>query len=144
MAQSDWAKKHVDRYRASNGTDGHHWDELSAPGRYPCLLLTTTGRKSRMPRTSPLVYGRDGENYTLIASQDGRPAHPAWYLNLAVTPQVEVQVGADIFTATAHSTAGDERERLWNMMREVYPLFDDYQAKVATVREIPLVVLVPN
>jgi len=142
MAQSDWAREHVDLYRASNGADGHIWDKLSAQGSFPCLLLTTTGRKSQTPRTSPLVYGWDGENYILIASQGGRPAHPAWYLNLAANPEVEVQVGADIFSALAHSAADDERERLWRMMTGVYPLFDEYQAKVATIREIPLVVLV--
>ena len=82
MVQADWAKDHVERYSASNGADGHIWDKLSAAGSFPCLLLTTTGRKSQMPRTTPLIYGRDGENYVVIASQGGRPTHPAWYLNL--------------------------------------------------------------
>ncbi len=144
MAQADWAKDHVERYSASNGADGHIWDKLSAAGSFPCLLLTTTGRKSQMPRTTPLIYGRDGENYVVIASQGGRPTHPAWYLNLAATPQVELQVGADNFSAVAHSAVAGERERLWRMMMDVYPLFDDYQAKVANVREIPLVVLAQN
>lgn len=144
MAQADWAREHVDRYRASNGADGHIWGGLAAEGSYPCLLLTTTGRKSRMPRTTPLIYGRDGENYTVIASQGGRPAHPAWYLNLVANPKVEVQVGADIFSAVARSAVDDERQRLWRVMTDVYPLYDDYQAKVSTVREIPLVILVRN
>ncbi len=144
MAQADWAKDHVERYRASNGADGHIWDNLSAQGSYPCLLLTTTGRKSQMPRTTPLIYGRDGENYVVIASQGGRPTHSAWYLNLAATPQVELQVGADKFSAVAHSAVAGERERLWDMMRDVYPLFDEYKAKVGDAREIPLVVLTPN
>ena len=144
MAQADWAKDHVERYSASNGADGHIWDKLSAEGSFPCLLLTTTGRKSQMPRTTPLIYGRDGENYVVIASQGGRPTHPAWYLNLAATPRVGLQVGADNFSAVAHSAVASERERLWRMMRGVYPLFDDYQAKVGNAREIPLVVLAPN
>ena len=71
------------------------WDKLAAPGSYPCLLLTTTGRRSQLPRTTPLVYGRDGDNYTAIASQGGKPTHPAWYLNLAANPWVELQVGAE-------------------------------------------------
>ena len=144
MAQSDKASDHVARYRASNGADGHMWDQLGAPGTYPCLLLTTMGRKSQMPRTTPLVYGRDGDNYTVIASQGGKPTHPAWYLNLAANSRVELQVGADNFSATAHSATGEERDRLWQLMKGVYPLVDAYKAKVGAAREIPLVVFVPN
>ena len=141
MAQPDWAKDHVERYRASNGADGHIWSGLSAEGSYPCLLLTTTGRKSQAPQKTPIIYGQDGETYMIIASQGGRPTHPAWYLNLAAEPGVELQVGADVFAASAHTATGAERDRLWRMMKTVYPLYDDYQAKVAGVREIPLVVL---
>jgi len=140
MAQSDKASDHVRRYRASNGADGHMWDRLGAPGTYPCLLLTTTGRKSKQPRTTPLVYGRDGDNYLVIGSKGGRPTHPAWYLNLLENPGVELQVGAEIFPATARTAAGDERERLWGKMRSVYPLYDEYEARIGTAREIPLVV----
>ena len=141
MAQSDWAREHTELYQASGGTEGHIWDKLSAPGSYPCLLLTTMGRKSGEPRIAPLVYGRDGENYILIASQGGRPTHPAWYLNLRAEPRVQVQVADDIFRALAQSVSGGERQRLWRMMMTVYPKFDEYQAKVDGIREIPLIKL---
>jgi len=144
MAQSDKASDHVRRYRESNGADGHMWDQLGAAGSYPCLLLTTKGRKSGAPRTTPLVYGRDRDNYLVIGSKGGRPTHPAWYLNLVATPKVELQVGADIFPATARTASGEERERLWDQMRSVYPLYDEYKARIETAREIPLVVFVPD
>ena len=82
MAQSAKVKDHVQRYLGSGGEDGHLWDGLAAPGTYPCLLLTTKGRKSGQLRTTPLVYGRDAMNFVVVASQGGRPMHPAWYLNL--------------------------------------------------------------
>ena len=144
MAQSDKASDHVRRYRESNGADGHMWDQLGAPGTYPCLLLTTMGRKSQEPRTTPLVYGRDGDTYLVIGSKGGRPTHPAWYLNLEANPKVELQVGADVFPATAHSAVGEERDRLWEQMKSVYPLYDDYKARIGTAREIPLVVFTPD
>ena len=144
MAQSEKSKDHVDRYRATNGAEGHMWDRLAAPGSYPCLLLTTTGRKSQEPRTTPLVYGKDGDTYTVIASQGGRPTHPAWYLNLVANPKVELQVGAEVFSATAHDAVGGERDRLWQLMKGVYPLVDAYKEKVGDAREIPLVVFVPD
>lgn len=144
MAQSDKAKDHVALYRASDGAEGHMWDRLGAPGTYPCLLLTTTGRKSKEPRTTPLVYGREGDNYMVIASQGGRPTHPSWYLNLVADPEVEVQVGADVFSATARVAIEDERARRWDMMKPVYPLYEEYVARVGDAREIPLVVLTPR
>lgn len=144
MTQSEKARDHVARYQASNGADGHLWDRLGAPGTYPCLLLTTTGRKSLTPRITPLVYGRDGDSYMVIASQGGRPTHPAWYLNLVVNPEVDLQVGADVFPALAHIAVGEERVRRWTMMKPVYPLYDDYVAKVGKAREIPLVVMTPR
>lgn len=144
MAQSEKASDHVARYRASNGADGHMWDQLGATGTYPCLLLTTEGRKSRTPRTTPLVYGRDGENYLVIGSKGGRPTHPAWYLNLVANPRVELLVGDEIISSTAHTAIGDEREELWDQMRNVYPLYDEYKAKIGTARQIPLVVFTPD
>ena len=141
MAQAGWVKEHVDQSINSKGAEGHLWDRASAKGSFPCLLLTTIGRKTGEPKTTPLIYGRDGENYTIIASQGGRPSHPAWYLNLVSQPKVQVQVATEIFSAVAHGTLGKERQRLWRMMMEVYPLFDNYQEKVSGVREIPLVQL---
>ena len=141
MAQADWAKEHVERYRATDGADGHIWTGFDGKGNFPCLLLTTTGRKSGEPRTTPLIYGRDGDGFVVIGSQGGRPDHPSWYLNLAADPAVEVQVAADRFRATARTADATERDRLWSMMAGIYPPYDAYQAKAGDSREIPVVVL---
>ena len=110
-----------------------------------CLfLLTTTGRKSCELRTTPLVYGRDGDNYVVVASQGGRPIHPAWYLNLAENPFVNVQVAANKFTATAREVKGEERARLWQLMGGVYPMMDEYEKRIGDSRVIPVVVLMPQ
>ncbi len=141
MARVDWAVEHVRRYRETGGADGHIWKGHDGTGNFPCLLLSTTGRKSGEARTTPLIYGRDGEDYVVIGSQGGRPVHPFWYLNLDANPEVEVQVEAETFPATARTASGDRRERLWNMMARLYPPYDDYRAKAAATREIPVVVL---
>ncbi len=141
MARVDWAVEHVRRYRETGGADGHIWKGHDGTGNFPCLLLSTTGRKSGEARTTPLIYGRDGEDYVVIGSQGGRPVHPYWYLNLDANPEVEVQVEAETFPATARTASGDRRERLWNMMARLYPPYDDYRAKAAATREIPVVVL---
>ena len=136
-----WIGDHLRRYVESNGADGHMWDSTSVggPGLLPTLLLTTTGRRSGQPITMPLIYGKVGDKYVIVASKGGAPAHPGWYLNLAAQPTVEVQVHADRFRATARTATGEERARLWQTMAAIYPPYNAYQAK--TQREIPVVVL---
>jgi deazaflavin-dependent oxidoreductase (nitroreductase family) len=137
----EWIRDHLQRYLETNGEDGHMWDATlgGGTGMCPTLLLTTTGRKSGEPLTLPLIYGRAGEAFVVIASKGGAPAHPAWYLNLEANPEVGVQVMADRFTARARTAEGAERSELWNMMVGVYQPYEKYQA--ATTREIPVVVL---
>jgi deazaflavin-dependent oxidoreductase (nitroreductase family) len=132
-----WVAEHTQRYLESGGEDGHEW----RPG-VPTLLLTTTGRKSGVQRRTALIYGRDTADYVVVASKGGAPEHPAWYLNLQANPEVEIQVLDKVVPATAHTAQGAERERLWALMREVWPAYDEYQTR--TDREIPVVVLTPR
>lgn len=142
MAQRDWVIEHMKRYRETGGEDGHIWKGLDGKQSLPCLILTTTGRRSGEKHDTALIYGVDGENPVIVASMGGAPKHPLWYENLAANPEVEVQVKADVFPAKARTAAGDERARLWTMMAEIFPTYDSYREKAgATGREIPVVVL---
>jgi deazaflavin-dependent oxidoreductase (nitroreductase family) len=131
--RSLFGQEHVDRYVETDGEVGFLWNGA------PTLILTTTGRKSGGQRSTPLIFGRDGESYELVASQGGRPQHPGWYFNLSEHPEVQLQVKADRFSARARTAEGAERERLWARMNEIWPHYDEYQAK--TTRQIPVVVL---
>ena len=81
---------HLESYLATNGADGHIWRGL------PTLLLTTTGRRSNEERVLPLIYGRDGNRFVVVASRGGAPDHPGWYKNLVQHPEVRVQVRATV------------------------------------------------
>jgi proline iminopeptidase len=130
-----FGEEHVRRYRETDGQEGHIWREGST-----ILLLTTTGRTSGQERTVPLIYGIDGgENPVIVASKGGAPAHPGWYRNLAKNPEVGVQILGDRFRARARVAEGEERERLWRTMNDIWPHYDEYAEK--TDREIPVVVL---
>ena len=129
-----FGEEHVRRYRESGGEVGHEWREGST-----VLLLTTTGRRTGEPRTTPLIYAQDGDRYVIVASKGGAPEHPGWYENLQKTPEVELQVLGEVFPARARTAAGDERERLWRKANQVWPHYDEYATK--TDREIPVVVL---
>jgi deazaflavin-dependent oxidoreductase (nitroreductase family) len=136
-----WIQDHLKRYIATNGEDGYLWDASLGGGKglVPTLLLTTTGRKSGRELTLPLIFGQSGQDYVIVASKGGAPAHPAWYLNLDANPEVHVQVKADKFKANAHTANAEERARLWPLMVGIYGPYADYQKK--TDRQIPVVVL---
>jgi deazaflavin-dependent oxidoreductase (nitroreductase family) len=138
-----WIKDHVARYLASNGEDGYMWDASvgGGTGLVPTLLLTTVGRKSGRELTLPLIFGRSGPDYVVVASKGGAPAHPAWYLNLEANPEVQLQVKAEKFTARAHTANAAERAALWPKMVAIYAPYEKYQAE--TDRRIPVVVLAP-
>ena len=136
-----WVAEHLRIYRESGGAEGHLFDATVAgvPGLVPCLLLTTTGRRSGKKLTSPLFYSTAGDAYVVAGSKGGAETQPGWYLNLRANPVVEVQVGREQFTAHARVATGKEREQLWEQMVQISPLYNDYQKK--TKREIPVVVL---
>lgn len=128
--------EHVKRYQETDGEVGHIWNGVTA------LLLTTTGRKSGEPRTQPLIYCQDGDDYIVIASKGGAPSHPAWFLNIQSKPTVKIQVKDKVMSATARVAQGQERERLWGLMAAQWPNYEQYQAR--TDRLIPVVVLTPT
>ena len=128
-----FGQEHVDRYRATDGAEGHEWRGTQT------LLLTTTGRKSGEPRTTPLIYAPYGDAYTVVASKGGWDAPPAWYLNLSENPEVEVQIKGDVFKARARTGSAEEKPGIWQTMVAEWPDYDSYQEK--TEREIPVVVL---
>jgi deazaflavin-dependent oxidoreductase (nitroreductase family) len=128
-----FGQEHVDRYRATDGAEGHEWQGTV------CLLLTTKGRQSGEPRTAPLIYGRRGDDLLVVASKGGADEPPAWYLNLEADPDVEVQVLGDVFRARARDATPEEKPEMWRTMVAEWPPYDDYQRK--TDRPIPVVVL---
>jgi len=129
-----WIAEHVKQYVDSAGKEGHFWQ----PG-VPTLLLTTRGRKSGTARRTALIYGRDGDDYVVMASYAGAPAHPDWYFNLDADPEVVIQVGEEIMTGTARTVSDEDRDRVWKAMTAIWPDYDEYATK--TDRKIPLVAI---
>ena len=128
-----WQQAHARRYIETGGQDGHTWEGVTT------LLLTTTGRRSGEPRTTPLIYGRAGDRYLVVGSRGGAPKHPDWYENLVAKPEVQVQVMADRFKARARPATAAEKPALWKTMIAIWPPYEEYQKR--TAREIPVVII---
>ena len=131
--QPGWQQEHARRYIETNGADGHLWNGV------PTLLLTTTGKTSGESRTTPLIYGKDGDTYLVVGSRGGAAKHPNWYVNLVANPEVQVQVIGDKFRARARAANDAEKPRLWQLMAQIWPAYNDYQGR--TRRQIPVVIL---
>jgi deazaflavin-dependent oxidoreductase (nitroreductase family) len=136
MAEPDdelFGDEHVRVYRETGGERGYHWRGTTI------LLLSTQGRRSGEPRTTPLIHRTDGDRWVVVASKGGAPANPGWFENLIAEPQATIQVQGEQVPVRATVAEGEERARLWSKMAEAWPAYDDYQAR--TDREIPVVVL---
>ena len=125
--------EHVERYEATDGKEGHAWEGTQT------LLLTTKGRRSGEPRTTPLIYAPFGDAFTIVASKGGADEPPAWYLNLTEEPNVTVQIWGERFQARARTASPEEKPETWKTMVSEWPAYDEYQQR--TDREIPVVVL---
>ena len=130
-----WVADHIRGYVDSEGEKGHRWRGANT------LLLTTRGRKSGKLRRTALIYGRDGDEYIVVASKGGAEKHPEWYLNLVVDPAIQVQVGPKKFMARARTASSEEKPALWRLMTSIWPDYDQYQARCE--RDIPVVILEP-
>jgi deazaflavin-dependent oxidoreductase (nitroreductase family) len=128
-----WGQALIDDYRANGAaTQGPF------VGRQ-VLLLTTIGSRTGEPRTTPLVYTRDGDRLVIVASMGGAPAHPFWFNNLVANPIVTVELGRETFRARATVASPAERRRLYDRHAELHPGFVEYEQK--TDRVIPVVLL---
>jgi deazaflavin-dependent oxidoreductase (nitroreductase family) len=130
-----YGKEHVQRYRETGGAEGHDWNNTTV------LLLTTKGRRTGQPYTTPLIYQRHGDDFVVVASKGGDPEDPQWYKNLQADPEVEVQVMGDRFRAHARTAGDAEKPEVWRLMAATWPAYDEYQTK--TDRPIPVVILEP-
>ncbi|MGC5017822.1 nitroreductase/quinone reductase family protein [Micromonospora sp. DT47] len=114
-----------------------------ALGLIPSLVITTTGRRSGQPRSTPLLYVPDGDAYVVIGSNWGQQHQPGWAMNLLAEPAAEVGVHGRRVPVHAEVATGAERERLWRLLVTEWPAYRTYVER-AGGREIRIFWLVPT
>ncbi|WP_320065297.1 nitroreductase family deazaflavin-dependent oxidoreductase [Micromonospora sp. RTGN7] len=113
-----------------------------ALGLIPSLVITTTGRRSGVPRSNPLLYVPDGDGYVVIGSNWGQQQQPGWALNLLTRPEAEIDVKGRRLPVRAEVAIGVERDRLWELLVSEWPAYRTYVER-AGGREISIFRLVP-
>jgi deazaflavin-dependent oxidoreductase (nitroreductase family) len=122
-------------YRLRGGRHG------IGPRTLPVMLLTTTGRRTGSPRSTPVLYLQDGASYVIVGSNYGRRGHPGWTHNLMSTPEATVQIGDRTENVLARRTTAGEFERHWPRLLEIWPGWRTYRKM--TSREFRMFVLEP-
>jgi deazaflavin-dependent oxidoreductase (nitroreductase family) len=108
----------------------------------PMVELTTTGARTGLPRTMPIIGTPDADRLVLVASNYGAARHPGWYFNLKAHPRCTVVVRGLRYEMEAYEADGEERVRLWALDTSVYPARRGYAARTGG-RRIPVMVLCP-
>ena len=107
----------------------------------PIVMLTTTGAKSGVERTLPLVALPDGERMVIIASNYGQQRNPGWYHNLRADPRAKLTFEGVTRDVVARELEGEERERHYARGIEIYPGWVQYRERAN--RQIPVIELAP-
>ena len=92
----------------------------------PSLVLTTTGRKSGLPRESPLACMPEGDGWYVVGSNFGRKTHPAWTGNLLADPNATVSYAKRETPVLARLLTDDEKADVWPRLTRTWPAFDSY------------------
>lgn len=131
----------IDRpvYRLTRGR--HTFASLLAG--IPIVMLTTTGARSGIARTVPVLGLPTGEGLVVIASNFGQARHPAWHHNLRASPDATVAVDGVARPVRAVEASGEQRARIWREGLKVYPGWSQYERRAAH-REIAVYVLEPR
>jgi deazaflavin-dependent oxidoreductase (nitroreductase family) len=140
MRATPFNQKTIAEFHAKRGRGVGVWGDH-------VLLMTAKGAKSGEAITTPLLYGREGDDYIIVASKGGAPKHPMWFGNLKANPEVEVEVatakGTEKFKARARVVESrPEHDRLFKEMSKIWPSYVEYQTR--TDRLIPVVILEPQ
>jgi deazaflavin-dependent oxidoreductase (nitroreductase family) len=124
----------IHEFRANEGKVGGIFADQ------PLLILHHVGAKTGIKRLSPLATLVEDGRIFIFASKGGSDTHPDWYRNILANPQVTVELGTEVFPATAAVVSGEERDEVYAKQSALHPQFEDYQRNAK--RLIPVVELV--
>jgi deazaflavin-dependent oxidoreductase (nitroreductase family) len=109
----------------------------------PIIMLTTTGARTGIERTLPVLALPDDDRLVVIASNFGRASHPGWYYNLRARPYAVIRWKGTSVDVRARVLTGEERQRYVERGIEAYPWWEPYHRRAAP-RRIPVIMLEPQ
>jgi deazaflavin-dependent oxidoreductase (nitroreductase family) len=107
----------------------------------PSLTLTVPGRRSGVPRSTPLLTTPVEEGWVIAGSYFGGPKMPLWVSNLRATDTAKIRFKGKDHVVSWREVEGEERAQIWQRMLANWPNYALYEKK--TDRLIPVFVLTP-
>lgn len=118
---------------------GARWDGLllrASRGRFsatalvaPVGLLTTMGRRTGRPRTTPVIYIRDGADFVVSSEDFGTETPSAWPRNLDACPNATFEVRGEVASCHARRLTDTEADRYWPRLVEAWPAHETYRRR---------------
>ncbi|MFC4126205.1 nitroreductase/quinone reductase family protein [Nocardia rhizosphaerae] len=105
----------------------------------PVILLTTTGRKSGVKRTQPLLYVHDGDTLYVVGSNFGQAHHPAWTANLLADPNATVAIAGERIPVVATQVPEADKEAVFARFVEITGAYTAYRNR--TTRDLRIFAL---
>lgn len=118
------------------------WSLLRIAG-LPGVMLTVAGRKSGVPRTTPLLCTPYGDGVLIAGSNFGGPKLPVWVGNLRAADHAWIHFDGADREVVAHELDGDDRDAAWRQMLNTWPNYRLYEERIADGRTIPVFWLRP-
>lgn len=125
--------------RALQRVTGGRYTILDLAG-LPNAVLTVVGRRSGLPRSTPLLCIPDGETWLIAGSYFGGPDMPMWVGNLRAAGEAEIRWERREIPVTATELHDQDRAAAWQVMLRTWPNLATYEER--TDRLIPLFRLV--
>jgi deazaflavin-dependent oxidoreductase (nitroreductase family) len=121
----------IDDFRAGGeiSIEGMHRDRI--------VLLTTTGARTFVPATVPVMFTSTEHGILVVASNDGAADAPQWFRNVVADPVVHIEEPNREYDGAARVLAHGAREAAWTKLVGMHPFFIEQQEKAG--RELPLV-----
>jgi deazaflavin-dependent oxidoreductase (nitroreductase family) len=129
--ERDFNARNIEEFRTNGGKVGGQFEG------FPLLILTSKGAKSGAERVNLIGYFDFDDKIYIVGSAAGRDASPAWVFNLRAHPDVRIEIGSDPpRPVTAVELPRDERDRVYELVKERAPGFAEYEER--TNRVIPV------
>jgi deazaflavin-dependent oxidoreductase (nitroreductase family) len=106
----------------------------------PVLTVTTTGARTGLRRSVPLVGVPAGEDIAVLGTSFGQPRTPGWYHNMRADPKVEVTYRNKTIKAIAREAGDEERTAIWDQARTIYMGYEAYASRIKN-RQIHIMIL---
>ena len=101
------------------------------------VVLTTTGRRSGLPRTVLVQAFQDGDDLLVVAANSGLPRPPSWYFNLLAEPRVLGEIDGRRMQLRAELLGEAEAATAWHeVVLTTAPDYEKYERRISRIPPI--------